>query len=131
MGLLADYPEGYEKKPRPQYLDRGGDYLGSEGSSDTILKRYDATGAGGWATLYTVPSGKVFKLRRAWGGGLNSDIRVNGVTLTYANETLDLEVPISYPAGTLFEGHNTTPGSVMRIYGVEETETINRERNFI
>lgn len=135
MGLLANW-EYPKKEITPFYEARGGDYYGTEGVSDAILRRHNGNGGGGYTTFYTVPAGKVFKLKWAAATGANGVIRLNGTdwlfgSLNVTNEVV-LEQPVEYPAGTVFAGANTGGAAdIMWIYGIEESPEINRERRVI
>lgn len=131
MGLRANYPEGYEPPETPVHSERGGEYDGTEGSSTPVYISKVTDGVSGATTFYTVPAGMVFLVKGARCPA-GSPLNLNSVEWCDQGQDLIFETPIPYPAGTTWTWTPGGPaGQVVGLWGVLETEEIQRKRNFI
>lgn len=128
MGLLARWE--FPRKERPVSADRTADTFGFEGASETKFTVYRPPGGvGSYQVFYTVPTGKVFLLRGVTVEGGNV-CRVDGLD-TFEGGTVDFDPPIKYPSGTQFSGFGNVAADLIKIWGVEEDQTVQAARNFI
>lgn len=134
LGLLANW-EYPRRKEKPIGTDRTGEYTSTAGNSTPIIKIIYGDGGGGYPTVYTVPAGKIFLLKGLTTDPTNGIIRAitntNAGMIAGPGEEATFEPPIPYKAGSSFFMFNGPVGCFNKIYGVEETEEINRERNFL
>jgi hypothetical protein len=129
VGLLADFQ--YTRRERPVSSDRTADVFGASGSSQSKFIVYTAPGGiGAYATFYTVPSGKVFLLRKISSGTGANLIRINGVDTFEGGTDEEFDPPIKYESGTAFGAWSLPIGTLYRLVGVEEDLSVQASRNF-
>ncbi len=130
MGLLANW-EYQREESKPQYTERGSEYRGIEGLSESKFIVFTPVGAGGYTTFYTVPAGRVFLLKEVQTKA-TSGLRINGTEIMNGEEQVTFDQPIRYAAGTTFASNlGSAVTDFTKLIGIEETEEINRERNVI
>lgn len=128
MGLVARWTK--PRGDKPTYSERGGDFVGRSGSSQTKTIIYRPPGGiGAYQTFYTVPSGKVFMLKSI--ANPTNTVRVNNLDTYAAGEIQTFDQPTRYEAGNYFSAWANVAGAIVKITGVEEDLSVAAERNRI
>jgi hypothetical protein len=127
MGLRANWQSERRKRA---YTDRSTNIIDATGASVPKFIEYAAPAGAAYQTLYTVPAGKVFMVRKVYCSNDDpaGNLEITGMGLFRANTDMTFDVPVRLEAGATIRAWKVS-GELYKVQGIEEDQSLQASRN--
>lgn len=128
MGLIATW--AYPRPKRP-VIERTNELVNAAGVSIPKIITYEGTaGAGVYDTIYTVPDGKVFLVKKVYLSNTSAAgiMTITGMGTFYADTDLDFDPPVILRAGSQIRAWRNASGELYKVTGIEEDASMQASR---